>query len=169
MEVDKTLREMEAYYKARYQKAIAIGINENSKHYAAFQEIELRYFTLSLFIVGLDILKKKVYGDGVEKYYNSFLAMILKQLTLNEAVINAYGKKEYLPYRIILSKYDSEAVEAHSKAREALNSVRQMDYTMEDKELMLRELKEQSFYIINWCIIARERVFSVNRTARKPA
>ena len=37
------MKELSAYYKGRYEKAVSMGITESSKYYAAFREIYLRY------------------------------------------------------------------------------------------------------------------------------
>lgn len=37
------MKEISDYYKGRYEKAVALGISEGSKHYEAFKEIQLRY------------------------------------------------------------------------------------------------------------------------------
>lgn len=43
MDYQKELKEWYEHYEARYKKAVSLHIDEGSRHYQAFKEIEKRY------------------------------------------------------------------------------------------------------------------------------
>ena len=48
MDYQKELKEWYEHYEARYKKAVSLHIDEGSRHYQAFREIECRYVALYL-------------------------------------------------------------------------------------------------------------------------
>ena len=46
MDYQKKLKEWYEHYEARYKKAVSLHIDEGSRHYQAFKEIEKRYSAL---------------------------------------------------------------------------------------------------------------------------
>ena len=49
MDYQKKLKEWYEHYEARYKKAVSLHIDEGSRHYQAFKEIEKRYSALERF------------------------------------------------------------------------------------------------------------------------
>ena len=48
VDYQKKLKEWYEHYEARYKKAVSLHIDEGSRHYQAFREIECRYVALYL-------------------------------------------------------------------------------------------------------------------------
>ena len=61
------MKELSAYYKGRYEKAVSMGITESSKYYAAFREIYLRYRSTETAAECMELLGKSLQEKDFRK------------------------------------------------------------------------------------------------------
>ena len=61
------MKELSAYYKGRYEKAVSMGITESSKYYAAFREIYLRYRSTETAAECMELLGKSLQEKRLPK------------------------------------------------------------------------------------------------------
>lgn len=156
------LKEWLEYYKARHEKAVSMNIDEGSRHYPAFKEIEKRYFALYLVVIFYEDLPTILAGEKAEKIIKSYVMEILKELFFGKIIRNEDGKKEYIHQRVTIQKSDTEKVEAYEASLAAIKRFIEIDFTRTDLEQFAPEIREDIFRIVNWQLIAREMVFPVN-------
>ena len=139
MDYQKELKEWYEHYEARYKKAVSLHIDEGSRHYQAFREIECRYVALYLVMELMQNLPKYLLQEAAEKRIKEVIMLILQQLFLGEVIINERGQKEYISRRIILSKEDTQ---------------------------FAAEFQADLFHIVQWMILAREMIVPVERNKK---
>ena len=61
------MKELSAYYKGRYEKAVSRGITESSKYYAAFREIYLRYRSTETAAECMELLGKSLQEEDFRR------------------------------------------------------------------------------------------------------
>ena len=161
------LLEWRDFYKARYEKAHAQHIEEGSRYYPAYKEIEQRYvaleFAIDFYEMVLDYLQK----DNAEALVKSHLMMIFKQLFIGYVVRNENGKIEYFWQRVTIKKTDQEICEAYENVQAAGEYISHMDFDRKDKEQMASELQIVAYLIMRWNMIYREILIPVNRNQKK--
>lgn len=156
------VKEIANYYKARYEKAKALNLTDESPHYAAFIEIEKRYVGVTLASEVMEIVHKRILegeNKGLKKYIYDCVAFIEKQLSL----VDKNGKV----MRVTLNKNDSDSIKAYTLAKESLNKLENMNYNRIDKGSMCNEILECLYNITVWLIIAREIKFPVDKRRKK--
>lgn len=161
MDYTSCLEEMSKYYEARYHKAQDIGINDNSQYYPAYCEIERRYTALNLAMEMLKILPNELYSKEPRKYYEGFVILILKQITLSEFIMTEEGSREYIPYKLKVKKDDKYVIDAFLSSKKAMEKFLQLDFENAEKHILCEDIKECLYYILQWMIIAREFIFPV--------
>lgn len=156
------VQEMANYYKARYEKAKALDLTDDSPHYAAFIEIEKRYVGVSIASEVMEIVHKRIMegeNKGLKKYVYDCVVLIEKYLSLTDE----NGKVT----SVTLSKDDSDSIEAYTTAKESLSKLENMNYNRIDKGSMCNEILEYLYNIIVWLLIAREIKCPVNKRRKK--
>lgn len=163
------LKELHDFYKSRYEKARSQNIDESSRFYKAFIEIEHRYVALALALEFFDMADEFVLKENVKEYVYGFLSLMMKEMFFGNVIINEHGKKEYLWHRVTIKKSDLESHEAYEKNKEAAKRLREIDLQREDKDALSMELKEIIYHIVSWNMIAREIYMPVNKKSGKTA
>ena len=120
--------EQHRYYKSRYEKALSLGIDESSRHYQAFREIEQRYVAICTALEIFDIVRKAINGADAQRYCRDGILMLAEMLSFSEYIIDENGKKEYLPYKVKLQSTDLEAIQASDAAKAAVKRIEEMDF-----------------------------------------
>ena len=138
-------------------------LTEGSRHYAAFREIERRYAALQLAVEFLDTLLHSLEKGEAERTSQGFILMILEILFLGEVIRNEYGKKEYIRHRIVLQKSDTKKCQIFEDAKAAEKRISEIDFSASDSTVVLSEMAENLYYLLQWCLVAREMVFSVEK------
>lgn len=161
------LKEWYEIYKGRHDKAVSMNIDEGSKHYPAFLEIQQRYFALYLTVIFYEDVPGFLSGDKAEQLIKGYVLTIMRKLFIGEIIQNEDGKKEYIQTRVTIKKSDMEKIEAFDAAVSAVNRFIEIDFTRTDQEQFAAEIREDIFHIVNWYLIAREMVFAVNANQRK--
>lgn len=161
------LVEWRDYYKARYEKAYAQHIEEGSRFYPAYKEIELRYIVLEYAIGFYEMVSDYLKRDNAEVLVKDYLMMIFKQLFIGYVMHNEQGKKEYIWQRVKIKRTDEDACEAFEASKIAGEYLRQMDFSRSDKEQMASELQTVAYIVLRWHMIYREILLPVNRSQKK--
>ncbi len=156
------LKEWHDYYKARYEKAVSMHIDEGSKYYPAFKEIEKRYFALYVAVIFYENIPSLLAGVKAEKVIKSYVMEIAKVLFFGRIIQNEEGKKEYIHDRVTIKKSDAEKVDAYEASLAAAKRFEVMDFTRTDLDEFASEIREDIFQIVNWKLMAREMMFPVN-------
>lgn len=157
------MKKISDYYKGRYEKAVSLGISENSRHYEAFKEIERRYTATELASECMETLKKYQDASDYEKNVHGSIRMIVEILALQDTIMNDEGEIDYIPRRIRLSKDDRVAVEALHRGHIALNCLKNLDYENSDRENIYHDTMRCFYDIVDWMLIARDMVYHVGR------
>lgn len=161
------LLEWRDYYKARYEKAHAQHIDESSRFYPAFKEIEQRYIVLEYAIDFYEMVSDYLKSDNAEALVTEYLTMIFKQLFIGYVMRNEQGKKEFIWQRIKIQRTDEEACEAYEASKKAGEYLCHMDFSRSDKDEMASELQTVAYIIVRWNMIYREILLPVNRSQKK--
>ena len=144
-----------------YEKAVSLKIDECSRHYTAFKEIERRYVALYFAVEFCEDILSHLTGENSEAMVKGYVLMIVKELFIGEIICDENGKKEYIPQRITIKKSNTQAIEAHQAAKDAVIRLQEIDFTRTDYEQFASEIREDVFYMISWFMIAREFIFPV--------
>lgn len=163
MDYVERMKEIEAYYKGRYDKAISIGIDENSRHYKAFKEIKLRYEMANMTIEIMDILEKYTDERNFERNLCSAVKLIMECLSIDDWIINEDGEEERIPKRVTIFRKDTDAVNAYEKSKLALERLKCRDYNHADREMVYQNSMQDIANIVYWMLIARDLNFRVGR------
>lgn len=156
------LKEWHDYYKARYEKAVSMNIDEGSKFYPAFKEIEKRYFVLYITVIFYEDVPTLLAGEKAESIIKSYIMEILKELFFGKVLWNEEGKKEYIHDRVVIKKSDTEKMEAYKASVASVHRFVLIDFGRTDLQEFASEIREDIFHIVNWNLMAREMVFPVN-------
>ena len=113
MDYQKKLKEWYEHYEARYKKAVSLHIDEGSRHYQAFKEIEKRYSALYITLHFYREIPRILAGEEAEKLIKSYIIVILKTLFFGEVIKNEDGKTECIHPWLKINKSDAEKVEAY--------------------------------------------------------
>ena len=163
MDYVERMKEIEAYYKGRYDKAISIGIDETSRHYKAFKEIKLRYEGANMTIEIMEILKKYAHEKDFERNLYGAVKLIIECLSIDDWIINEDGEEERIPKRVTISRKDTDAVNAYEKSKLAMDRLKCRDYTHADREMVYQDSMQDIADIVYWMLIARDLSFRVGR------
>lgn len=155
------MKELSAYYKGRYEKAVSMGITEGSKYYAAFREIYLQYRSTETAAECMELLGKSLQEKDFRRNVYGTVKLIASILSLRDAILNEEGNVEYIPKRIKLSKENQDAVEAYTKA--AIMQLQKWDDMSAERRDICESVPGCFFDIVNWMLIARDTVYSVGR------
>lgn len=156
------LKEWLEYYKGRYEKAVSLNIDEGSRHYPTFKEVEKRYIALYMAVDFYEDVPRFLAGEKAESLIKSYVMAILRELFFGEVILNEEGKKEYIHTRVIIKKSDTEKIEAYEASVASVKRFIVIDFTRTDLEGFCSEIREDIFHIVNWNMIAREMIFPVN-------
>ena len=157
------MKELSAYYKGRYEKAVSMGITESSKYYAAFREIYLRYRSTETAAECMELLGKSLQEKDFRKNVYGTVELIASILSLGDAILNEEGNVEYIPKRIKLPKENQDAVEAYMKAKAAIMQLQKWDDMSAERGCICESVLGCFFDIVNWMLIARDTVYPVGR------
>ena len=149
------------YYKKRYEKALAMGIHEGSKHYKAFQEIKLRYEATEMAVEVLESLKDHITGERFERNVFSGIKLIVNVLTISEAVINEVGTTVWKQPKIVIQKSNTELMQLYTAGKDAVRKLSSLDYEGMDREGVYQQVLRYAFDIVNWLLMAREEIIRV--------
>lgn len=163
MDYTERMKEIEAYYKGRYDKAVSIGIDETSRHYKAFKEIKLRYEMAKMTIEIIEILGKYAHEKDFERNLYGAVKLIIECLSIDDWIINEDGKEERIPKRVTISGKDTEAVNAYEQYKKAIDCLKKRDYKYADRDLVYQNSMQDISDIVYWLLIARELNFRVGR------
>ena len=163
MDYTERMKEIEAYYKGRCDKAISIGIDETSRHYKAFKEIKLRYEGANMTIEIMEILKKYAHEKDFERNLYGAVKLIIECLSIDDWIINEDGEEERIPKRVTISRKDTDAVNAYEKSKLAMDRLKCRDYTHADREMVYQDSMQDIADIVYWMLIARDLSFRVGR------
>ena len=163
MDYVERMKEIEAYYKGRCDKAISIGIDETSRHYKAFKEIKLRYEGANMTIEIMEILKKYAHEKDFERNLYGAVKLIIECLSIDDWIINEDGEEERIPKRVTISRKDTDAVNAYEKSKLAMDRLKCRDYTHADREMVYQDSMQDIADIVYWMLIARDLSFRVGR------
>ena len=163
MDYVERMKEIEAYYKGRCDKAISIGIDETSRHYKAFKEIKLRYEGANMTIEIMGILKKYAHEKDFERNLYGAVKLIIECLSIDDWIINEDGEEERIPKRVTISRKDTDAVNAYEKSKLAMDRLKCRDYTHADREMVYQDSMQDIADIVYWMLIARDLSFRVGR------
>ena len=163
MDYVERMKEIEAYYKGRYDKAISIGIDENSRHYKAFKEIKLRYEMANKTIEIMEILEKNAHKKDFERNLYGAVKLIIECLSIDDWIINEDGEEERIPKRVTISRKDTEAINAYEQYQKAIDRLRKRDYKHSDRDMVYRNSMQDISDIVYWMLIARDLNFRVGR------
>lgn len=166
MDYQKELKEWYEHYEARYKKAVSLHIDEGSRHYQAFREIECRYVALYLVMELMQNLPKYLLQEDTEKRIKEVIMLILQQLFLGEVIINEPGQKEYISQRIILSKEDTEAIKIYQAAADAIKRMDEGAFVQKEDAQFTEKFQADLFHIVQWMILAREMIVPVERNKK---
>jgi len=161
------LVEWRDYYKSRYEKAHAQHIEEDSRFYPAYKEIEQRYIALEFAIDFYEMVPDYLLKDNAEALVKSHLMMIFKQLFIGYVMRNEDGKKEYIWQKVVIKKADQESREVYEEAQIAGEYIRNLDFHCINKEKMASELQSVMYLTMRWHMIYREILLPVNRSQKK--
>lgn len=157
------MKEISDYYKGRYEKAVALGISEGSKHYEAFKEIQLRYGATETAAECMEILKEYLYIEDFERNVYGAIKLVIDVLSISDTIMNEDGEIECIPKRVKLSKDDQTAVASFKKAKTAINRLKNLDYNTPDREPIYYDIIKCFYEIVDWMLIARDTVYRVGR------
>ena len=163
MDYTERMKEIEAYYKGRCDKAISIGIDETSRHYKAFKEIKLRYEGANMTIEIMEILEKYVHEKDFERNLCGAVKLIIECLSIDDWIINEDGEEERIPKRVTISRKDTEAINAYEQYQKAIDRLRKRDYKHSDRDMVYRNSMQDISDIVYWMLIARDLNFRVGR------
>ena len=163
MDYTERMKEIEAYYKGRCDKAISIGIDETSRHYKAFKEIKLRYEGANMTIEIMEILEKYVHEKDFERNLCGAVKLIIECLSIDDWIINEDGEEERIPKRVTISRKDTEAINAYEQYQKAIDRLRKRDYKDSDRDMVYRNSMQDISDIVYWMLIARDLNFRVGR------
>lgn len=149
------------YYKKRYEKALAMGINEGSKHYKAFQEIKLRYEATEMAVEVLESLKDHITEERFERNVFGGIKLIVNVLTIGEAVINEDGTTVWKQPKIVIQKSNTELMQLYTAGKDAVRKLSSLDYEGMDREGVYQQVLRYALDIVNWLLMAREEIFRV--------
>ena len=163
MDYTERMKEIEAYYKGRCDKAISIGIDETSRHYKAFKEIKLRYEGANMTIEIMEIMEKYVHEKDFERNLCGAVKLIIECLSIDDWIINEDGEEERIPKRVTISRKDTEAINAYEQYQKAIDRLRKRDYKHSDRDMVYRNSMQDISDIVYWMLIARDLNFRVGR------
>ena len=163
MDYTERMKEIEAYYKGRCDKAISIGIDETSRHYKAFKEIKLRYEGANMTIEIMEILKKYAHEKDFERNLYGAVKLIIECLSIDDWIINEDGEEERIPKRVTISRKDTDAVNAYEKSKLALERLKKRNYNHADRDMVYQDSMQDIADIVYWMLIARDLNFRVGR------
>ena len=163
MDYVERMKEIEAYYKGRCDKAISIGIDETSRHYKAFKEIKLRYEMTNKTIEIMEILEKNAHNKDFERNLYGAVKLIMECLSIDEWISNEDGEEERIPKKVTISRKDTDAVNAYEKSKLALERLKCRDYNHADREMVYQDSMQDITDIVYWMLIARDLNFQVGR------
>ena len=163
MDYTERMKEIEAYYKGRCDKAISIGIDETSRHYKAFKEIKLRYEGANMTIEIMEIREKYVHEKDFERNLCGAVKLIIECLSIDDWIINEDGEEESIPKRVTISRKDTEAINAYEQYQKAIDRLRKRDYKHSDRDMVYRNSMQDISDIVYWMLIARDLNFRVGR------
>lgn len=163
MDYQKELKEWYEHYETRYKKAVSLHIDEGSRHYQAFKEIEKRYSALYITLHFYREIPRILAGEEAEKLIKSYIIVILKTLFFGEVIKNEDGKTECIHPWLKINKSDAEKVEAYEDAILARKHLSVIDFERTDTEQFADEIREDLFHVVNWYLIAREMVYPVTK------
>ena len=132
MEHLEKLKEWYKYYRSRHEKAVSMNIDEKSKFYPAFKEIEKRYFALYIAVIFYEDLPTLLTREKAESIIKSYVMEIVKELFFGKIIWNEDGKKEYIHDRVTIKKSDTEKVEANKASLVAAKRFRAINFGRTD-------------------------------------
>ena len=163
MDYQKELKEWYEHYEARYKKAVSLHIDEGSRHYQAFREIECRYVALYLVMELMQNLPKYLLQEDTEKRIKEVIMLILQQLFLGEVIVNEHRQKEYISRRIMLSREDTRSIEIYQAAENAIKRMDESTFAWKEDARFTAEFQTDLFHIVQWMILAREMIVPVEK------
>lgn len=166
MDYQKELKEWYEHYEARYKKAVSLHIDEDSRHYQAFREIECRYVALYLVMELMQNLPKYLLQEDTEKRIKEVIMLILQQFFLGEVIINEHGQKEYISRRIMLSREDTGAIKIYQAATDAIKRMDEGAFVQKEDAQFTAEFQADLFHIVQWMILAREMIVPVEKNKK---
>lgn len=132
MEHLEKLKEWYKYYRSRHEKAVSMNIDEKSKFYPAFKEIEKRYFALYIAVIFYEDLPTLLTREKAESIIKSYVMEIVKELFFGKIIWNEDGKKEYIHDRVTIKKSDTEKVEVYKASLVAAKRFRAINFGRTD-------------------------------------
>jgi len=161
MIADAQLKKIYDYYKNRYEKAIAMGINEESKHYKAFKEIEYRLQGVEFSIQVMEALFEVIQANHLEKNVYGAVKMIIEFFSITEELIDENGKINQIPRRVKIKKEDTSTMQVFLNAKAAIGNLKELNYLDSDKKEIFQDVEKYMFDIICWMIFARDTFYKV--------
>ena len=143
MDYQKELKEWYEHYEARYKKAVSLHIDEGSRHYQAFREIECRYVALYLVMELMQNLPKYLLQEDTEKRI-----------------------KEVISRRIMLSREDTRSIEIYQAAENAIKRMDESTFAWKEDARFTAEFQADLFHIVQWMILAREMIVPVEKNKK---
>ena len=132
MEHLEKLKEWYKYYRSRHEKAVSMNIDEKSKFYPAFKEIEKRYFALYIAVIFYEDLPTLLTREKAESIIKSYVMEIVKELFFGKIIWNEDGKKEYIHDRVTIKKSDTEKLEVYKASLVAAKRFRAINFGRTD-------------------------------------
>lgn len=166
MDYQKKLKEWYEHYEARYKKAVSLHIDEGSRHYQAFREIECRCVALYLVMELMQNLPKYLLQEDTEKRIKEVIMLILQQLFLGEVIVNEHRQKEYISRRIMLSREDTRSIEIYQAAENAIKRMDESTFAWKEDARFTAEFQADLFHIVQWMILAREMIVPVEKNKK---
>lgn len=164
MEYSVQLSAIRQYYKERYEKALSLGIDENSRHYQAFREIKYRYEMTGFAMEVIDGIEKYILiGDDLERNVLGVLKMLMENLAIYEWIIDEDGNKECISKKIKIPRSDTEAISAFNGAKAAIEHLKDLGYEDTDRRLLADEVAKDIYEIVFWLLIARDLIYALGR------
>jgi len=143
VDYQKKLKEWYEHYEARYKKAVSLHIDEGSRHYQAFREIECRYVALYLVMELMQNLPKYLLQEDTE-----------------------HRQKEYISRRIMLSREDTRSIEIYQAAENAIKRMDESTFAWKEDARFTAEFQADLFHIVQWMILAREMIVPVEKNKK---
>jgi hypothetical protein len=166
VDYQKELKEWYEHYEARYKKAVSLHIDEESRHYQAFKEIECRHVALYLVMELMQNLPKYLLQEDTEKRIKEVIMLILQQLFLGEVIVNEHRQKEYISRRIMLSREDTRSIEIYQAAENAIRRMDESTFAWKEDARFTAEFQADLFHIVQWMILAREMIVPVEKNKK---
>ncbi len=144
------IEQMYVYYKNRYEKGERFGITASSKHYALFQEIEVRYLGLGLCME----FAQKFPKNKTKQNFFGYFQTISNILISLETIKDEDGTDIYIQKHVPISQQDTVSQMLYKNGQNALN--RLITMLSQNFSCHVDEIIENFFQIVQWQLRVRE-------------